>query len=208
MNFFGHAVVAGWVDGRAEHVLGSMLPDFQGMVGVPLVEVQDEGIRRGIDFHHRTDDAFHRSPVFSAWTSGALDALCSLGVRRGPARAVAHVAAEMFLDGHLASHPPLEEGYLAALAFEADGRIRWDDGGGAYGKLRNRLTRWGAPRDYQDSTFVLARLIDALSARPALAIADREIEPVAACLPTLQRHVQQEARALLVELRAVLGLQR
>ena len=208
MNFFGHAVVAGWVDRRAEHVLGSMLPDFQGMVRVPLLEVKDEHIQRGIDLHHRTDDVFHRSRVFLSWTSDALEVLLDLGVRRGTARAVAHVAAEMFLDGHLASHPPLEGGYLAALSVEADGRVRWEDGGTAFGRLRGRLNGWGAPRDYQDPAFVLARLRDALSWRPGLAFVDGEMDLVATCLPTLQRHVQREARSLLVEVRAALGLQR
>jgi len=208
LNFFGHAVVAGWFDGRAEHVLGSMLPDFEGMVRVPLLEVCDDGIQRGIELHHRTDGAFHRSPLFLRWTSRTLEELSDRGVRRGTARAVAHLAAEMFLDGHLASHPPLEEGYLAALTVEADGRLRWEDGGGAYGRLRGRLKRWGAPRDYSEPTFVLARLRDALSSRPGLAIADGEMELVATCLPTLRRHVEHEARALLIEIRTALGLQR
>ena len=208
MNFFGHAVVAGWFDRRGEHVLGSMLPDFQGMVRVPLLEVRDHGIRRGIDLHHRTDDVFHRSPVFLRWTSRALDGLLEQGVRRGTARAIAHVAAEMFLDGHLASHPPFAEAYLAALAVEADGRIVWQDGGDAYSRLRGRLSTWGAPRDYQNPPFVLARLRDALRSRPGLAITDGEMDLVATCLPSIQRDVRDEARLLFAELRAALGLRR
>lgn len=207
MNFFGHAVVAGWADAQAEHALGSMLPDFEAMTHVPLVEVRDVDIKRGIDLHHRTDDAFHRTGVFIAWSAAGLDALTQAGVRRGTARAVGHIAAEMFLDGWLASQPALVEGYLAALEVEANGRLRWEDGGEAYQRLHSRLSTWGVPRDYADPTFVLRRLRDALWRRPALAIVNEDAERVAACLPPLQRRVCGEARELLDELRDALGLQ-
>lgn len=206
MNFFGHAVVAGWADGRAEHALGSMLPDFEAMMRVPLVEVRDADIQRGIELHHRTDDAFHRAGLFVAWSAAALDALTHAGVRRGTARAVSHIATEMFLDGWLAAQPSLAAGYLSALEVEANGRLRWKDGGEAYQTLRGRLSSWGAPRDYTNPPFVLARLRDALRRRPSLAIAEEDAERVAACLPPLKRRVQQEARELLDELRDALGL--
>lgn len=208
MNFFGHAVVAGWADKQAGHLLGSMLPDFEAMVRVPLLEVHDAVVQRGVDLHHRTDDAFHRTRVFLSLSSGALQELTEAGVRRGTARAVAHIATEMFLDGCLADDPPHVDGYLAALEVEADGKLHWRDGGGAYEKLRGRLTTWGAPRDYADPGFVLRRLRDALRSRPALAIGEEETAPVAACLPALQQHVQRDARELLNELRGALGFDR
>lgn len=206
MNFFGHAVIAGWADAQAELALGSMLPDFETMMRVPLLEVRDSGIQRGIDFHHRTDDAFHRTPAFIAWNAFALDALTDAGVRRGTARAVSHIATEMFLDGWLATQQDLAQGYLAALAVEADGRLRWEDGGRAYEKLHRRLSAWGTPNDYAQPSFVLARLHDALRGRPSLAIISEEAEQVAACLPALKAAVQREARELLDELRDALDL--
>jgi hypothetical protein len=98
LNFFGHAVVAGWQDIRASHLLGSMLPDFETMIRVPLIEVRNPDIRRGIELHHRTDDAFHRAPAFLALCAHALGELTEAGVRRGTARAVGHIGSEMFLD--------------------------------------------------------------------------------------------------------------
>lgn len=72
MNFFGHAVVAGWTGAEAGVVLGSMLPDFESMVKVRVVEVRDNDIQQGVDLHHRTDDAFHRAPTFLSLCAEAL----------------------------------------------------------------------------------------------------------------------------------------
>jgi hypothetical protein len=205
LNFFGHAVVAGWADARAEHALGSMLPDFEAMTRIPLIEVHDADIQRGVDLHHRTDEAFHRSDLFLAWNASTLESLAEAGVRRGTARAVSHIAAEMFLDGWLAAQPTLAHGYLAALEVEANGHLHWQDGGEAFERLHERLSNWGAPREYADPRFVFSRLRDALRRRPSLAIAENEAERVAACLPPLQARVQAEARELLDGLRSALG---
>lgn len=205
MNFFGHAVVACWEDAHASHVLGSMLPDFEAMMGVQLVEVHDQQVVRGIDFHHRTDEAFHRTQSFRSLSSDALEALSEAGVRRGTARAVAHIATELFLDGDLAQEEHHAPDYLAALDVDAEPRLHWKDGGKAYETLVARLTVWGAPRDYADPVFVLHRLRDALRRRPALAIADDEVQRVTACLPTLQRSVHRKRRELLDELHEALG---
>lgn len=206
MNFFGHSVVAGWTDTRPGHVLGSMLPDFEVMVGVALSQVHDGEIQLGIDLHHRTDDAFHRTPAFLALNTFALEQLTDAGVRRGTARAVGHIATELFLDGELASEPRNALGYSAALAIVPDGRLRWEDGGHAYATLHGRLAAWGAPTEYADPTFVLVRLRDALKRRPALAIADDEADRIGACLPKLKKRVAQDARELLDQLRDALGL--
>ena len=208
MNFFGHSVVAGWTNTRAGHVLGAMLPDFEVMVGVALSRVHDTEIQRGIDLHHRTDDAFHRTPAFVALNTFALAQLTDAGVRRGTARAVGHIATELFLDGELASDPRNGLGYSAALAFAPDGRLGWEDGGHAYAALQGRLAAWGAPTEYADPVFVLARLRDALKRRPALAIADDEADRIGDCLPELQERVQRDARELLDQLRDALGLDR
>ena len=51
MNFFGHAVIAAVADPDERHLLGSMIPDFEAMVRVPLVAVRDPRVQRGIDLH-------------------------------------------------------------------------------------------------------------------------------------------------------------
>jgi acyl carrier protein phosphodiesterase len=140
LNFFGHAVVAGWQDNRASHLLGSMLPDFETMIRVPLIEVRNPDIRRGIELHHRTDDAFHRAPAFLALCAHALGELTEAGVRRGTARAVGHIGSEMFLDAWLAREQAHVDDYLTALELEVDGLLGWQDDGHAFSKLHARLT--------------------------------------------------------------------
>ncbi len=206
MNFFGHAVVAGWADNRAGHLLGSMLPDFEAMVRVPLVGVRDPDIQRGIDLHHRTDEAFHRAPIFVELCAHALSELKAAGVRRGTARAVGHIGSEMFLDGWLAREQNHVDDYLAALEVEVEGCLEWEDDGRAFSKLRARLTMWGAPRDYAEPPFVLARLTDALQRRPALKVLEDESAQVQEFLPRLQRMVERHAPELLTELQDTLGL--
>ena len=206
MNFFGHAVVASWQDGRARHLLGSMLPDFETMVRVAVTEVRDADIQRGIDLHHRTDEAFHRSPTFLAFCGHAIDELTGAGVRRGTARAVGHIGSEMFLDGWLAREQAHIDAYLAALELEVEGLLGWQDDGHAFSKLHARLTLWGAPRDYAEPSFVLARLSDALRRRPALALLEDQSAQVAEFLPSLQVMVEHDAPELLNELRDTLGL--
>ena len=207
MNFFGHSVVASWRDNRARHVLGSMLPDFETMVRVPLTEVRDPDIQRGIDLHHRTDKAFHRAPTFLGLCAHALDQLAGAGVRRGTARAVGHVGSEMFLDGWLAREPSHVDDYLAALDLEVDDLLGWQDDGHAFSKLHTRLTLWGAPRDYAEPSFVLQRLTDALRLRPALAVLEDESARVAEFMPSLQQMVERAAPELLHEVQDALGSQ-
>lgn len=205
MNFFGHAVVAGWRDNRARYLLGSMLPDFEAMVRVPLTEIRDPDLRRGIELHHRTDKEFHSAPTFLSWCALSLEELAASGVGRGTARAVGHVGSEMFLDGWLAREQAHIDDYLAALDVDVDGLLGWQDQGRAFSKLHARLTLWGAPRDYAEPSFVLARLRDALRPRPALAIDEDQAPRVAEFLPALQQVVEREAPELLHALQDALG---
>jgi len=205
LNFFGHAVVAGWRDNRAQHLLGSMLPDFATMARVPLLEVRDPDIQRGIDLHHQTDEAFHRAPAFLAFCARSLEELTGAGVRRGTARAVAHIGSEMFLDGWLTRDQAHIDGYLTALDLDVDDLLGWEDGGHAFSKLHARLTQWGAPCDYVEPSFVLARLADALRPHPALAVLEDQMAQVEEFLPSLQRLVERDALELLNELQDALG---
>jgi len=181
-----------------------MLPDFEAMVRVPLIEVRDADIQRGIDLHHRTDQAFHRTPMFLAFCAHALDKLAAAGVRRGTARAVGHVGSEMFLDGWLAHNQAHIDDYLAALEVEVDGLLEWKDGGGAFAKLHTRLTLWGAPRDYAEPSFVSARVADALRGRPTLEVLDEHAPLIEEFLPSLQERVERGAPELLNELQDAL----
>jgi hypothetical protein len=182
-----------------------MLPDFETMVRVPLTEVRDPDIQRGIDLHHRTDETFHQAPAFLAFCARSLDELAGAGVRRGTARAVGHIGSEMFLDGWLAREQAHIDDYLAALELDVDGLLGWQDDGHAFSKLHKRLTLWGAPHDYAEPSFVLARLTDALRLRPALAVLEDQAAQVAEFLPSLQQMVERDAPELLHELQDALG---
>lgn len=207
MNFFGHAVVAAWSDNRGEHLLGSMLPDFEAMVRVSLVEVHDPCIQQGIDLHHQTDQAFHRAPAFVALCARALSEMTELGVRRGTARAVAHVGTELFLDGWLAREGAHIDAYLGALEVETRDRLEWEDDGEAFRRLRTRLSTWGAPSDYSEPEFVLARLADSLRSRPALALLHEESLQIAGFLSSMQQLVERAAAELLQQIRDGLGFE-
>jgi hypothetical protein len=75
----------------------------------------------------------------------------------------------------------------------------------AFSKLRTRLALWGAPRDYAEPPFVLARVTDALRRRPALAVLEEQSARVAEYLPSFQQRVERHAAELLIELENALG---
>jgi hypothetical protein len=175
------------------------------MTRVALLEVRDDDIRRGIETHHQTDDAFHRTRTFLELCRDALDVLTAASVRRGTARAVGHIATEMFLDGLLAERAQDVDRYLSALDVDSDGLLQWEDSGLAYETLQTRLKRWGAPLDYHDPTFVLARLEGALASRPKLAVLPEDYTNVARCLPVLRQQVGLRAEELLEEVQDALG---
>jgi hypothetical protein len=185
-----------------------MLPDFESMTRVSLVDVFDGDVRRGIETHHRTDDAFHRGRVFLGLCSRALEVLSDASVRRGTARAVGHIATEMFLDGLLAERSEHVDDYLAALEAVPPDALRWEDSGRAFETLQSRLMRWGAPLDYRDPDFVLARLEAALRLRPRLAMTPEDVPRVARSLPALEQQVRLYAEELLDELQDALGFGR
>ncbi len=206
MNFFGHAVVAAWTDDGASHLLGSMLPDFEGMTGVPLLGVDDPDVQRGIDLHHRTDHRFHRARSFIALCERALEDMTKLKIRRGTARAVAHVGSELFLDGLLAKRPEHVDRYLDALEAGPRLRLDWKDRGHAFARLHSRLSLWGAPKEYAEPAFVLDRLVDSLGRRPALAPTEEETKRLEEFLPRLRQRTENAALELLDELRSGLGI--
>ncbi len=207
MNFFGHAVVADWSRPEPRFVLGSMLPDFESMLRQRVTRVADQVISDGVAFHHRTDAVFHGAPAFISLCRDALGALQEQGVRRGTARAVAHLATEMFLDGWLTHQDDLASPYEASLAQTgaAQSTIEWQHGGAAFGALCNRLIQWGPPTTYRDPQFVLERLSLMLDERDRLRIEPDAHDTVGQFLVSLRPIVESRAPELLVEVRNGLG---
>jgi hypothetical protein len=117
MNYFGHASVAVLAGGSPGFVLGSMLPDLAAMAGLRVTLVDQAEIQAGLDFHVRTDAVFHQSQEFIEWNRRALADLSTLGIRRGPARACAHIGVEMLIDALLVDNAEFRDGYFSALCY-------------------------------------------------------------------------------------------
>lgn len=208
MNFYGHAHLAARIDRDPSYALGSMLPDFEGMCGVRLSSVEDATIARGVALHHETDDVFHRAPEFVELCAIGVEQLTARGVPRGSARACAHVGTELVLDGFvLESHGP-NRTYLEALdvasSDAARRALRFPDGGVRFEALRRRLRDHGLPFGYSEPEFVTARLVNALSTRPRLALHDRSAHEVVNWLGDAIPRVRRAAPALLDRLDAEL----
>jgi len=178
MNFFGHAAVAGQFRAEPLFVLGAMLPDFCGMLGLRVPDARTGTLGDGIGFHHVTDHAFHELDAFRTFVREATAALDARGVRRGTARAVAHVGVELFLDAELAEDETARACYFDALRAGRESEpfaqemFARDELERLSGLFRTLEERGVAKRP--DTAAVVMRLTRALAARSRLAIEPRD----------------------------------
>ena len=181
MNFFGHALVAQRTEAtrgsvRAEFVLGAMLPDFASMLRSRPPKVALDALGAGLTFHHDTDEAFHGSPSFLAFSRQASAFLADRGLSRGGARAVAHVGVELLLDGAFAAEITANEAYLSAvdcgLTEPVASRIHWPDHALAprFRQLCQNLKLRGAFPSDTPAELIAERLRGILANRPRLAM--------------------------------------
>lgn len=174
MNYLGHAFVASLQSSDPAFALGAMLPDLTQMAGLRLTRVSARLID-GIAFHHRTDSAFHAHPSFVDGQRALQRALSDAGVRKGPARAMAHIGIEFLID---AAFVP-SDGYLEALELGAADSDIWGPCEpeirsvlrGLCGHLRARL--W-APHQVTEVRLI-ERLRATLDRRPRLAPTPAEV---------------------------------
>lgn len=206
MNFFGHAVVAGWFEREPHFVLGSMLPDFATMSGTRLSGVADPRVAAGVALHLRTDDAFHSAPAFLTLCAVAQEALDQRDVGWGTARAVAHVGTELLLDGVLLTRHASEP-YVGALdaahaLSESDPHaITFRDQGQGFARLLARLRETGPPHAYQQPERVAEFLERALALRPRLCFQPGDRARVTEVLQLLAPEVQRHSDDLMNHLR-------
>jgi hypothetical protein len=179
VNFFGHACIATWYETTPGYVLGAMLPDFAGMLGMQLADCEEPSTARGIRLHHATDAAFHALPDFIGLVSGARQTLESSGLAKGPARAVAHVGIEILIDEVLTADAHARAAYLKALdhALELDSNCVLRSRRGATEELDVRWKRLiqalrgrGMSECARAPEEVAERLTRAVSGHPRLAI--------------------------------------
>jgi D-aminopeptidase len=185
VNFFAHAVLATERSPDAAFVLGAMLPDLSGFARVRLGELAPGALRDGVRFHHASDTAFHGHRAFGAHCAALARTLEARGVRRGPARGVAHVASELLLDGWLAGQAGVPRAYRDSLAAAREliereqGETPWRSEVAA---VCARVHAAPLPEAYEEVAFVCERVERALAPRPFLALASSEQHAVAAVL--------------------------
>lgn len=218
MNFFGHAVIAGGYSTHPEFVLGSMLPDFLSMLSMAKPRLYSEQLRAGVAFHHQTDLAFHQSSVFLDLQRRSFVELIRGGMRRGPARATAHVGVELLIDLALAQE--LRAGnrrhqlgvswelYEAALMTGTRSALRatplFEDAGGHLMSLCTRLAQLGRRRFEGGPEASVAIVRRAVSGRPRLELSSEEARVAEAWAPRLFPTVESQLGRLLDELETTL----
>lgn len=211
MNFFGHAYFARRISEEPRFLLGAMLPDLSNMAGARLDRQEEPMIAAGVRDHHEVDDVFHAAPTFVALAGDSYRELSARGLGWGSARAVAHVATELFLDGILTHDAPTRERYIEAvrearrdetlLALRVRGT---EDDRARFGALFARMAPHGPPERYRDPRFVREVLVRILEHRPRLALAAGDVAALDAYLPSLADAVARDADALLAEVRTAL----
>jgi hypothetical protein len=204
MNFFGHAAIAGRFEADPVFALGAMLPDFCGMLGFRAPEPEPGPLARGVRFHHVTDQAFHELPAFRGLNRAACAELDARGVRRGSARAVAHVGVELLIDAELAESESAEALYLEALragdspaslsrtAFTLEERER-------LGRLLATLRERGVAKR-PSTTSLVERLERALARRPRLSLRQEDVPKVSEWVELFRVRVVASAPLLVSEL--------
>jgi hypothetical protein len=206
VNFFAHAKLALWRSSDPRFVLGAMLPDLSGMLGLRLRHVDHPELSAGVAYHHATDAAFHAAPIFVSWCSEGVASLSAAGVSRGTARAVAHVGSELLLDGVLSADSVALRAYHSALEVGARERLvdhleLSDEDSDALHDGLIRLRGAPIPEGYREPAFVLARLRSILARRPRLAMQDSDVVRVQRFVSDLHPRVATLSTELLDQVR-------
>jgi hypothetical protein len=205
VNLYGHAVVAGWIDTDPRFVLGAMLPDLGKLAGHRRLVAEDPSAIAGVAWHHRTDDAFHGSAVFTSLCRAAHDELEADGLPRGAALAVAHVALELLIDGELLADAQGRATYLGALASDPRAIALVD--AAALGNVRAvmaRMHRFGLPLSYREPHTVARRVVAILASRPRLAVPVDRVVVVEEWAARVRAEVERGVPDLVGELRTAL----
>lgn len=189
-----------------------MLPDFATMIHARPPSTRHAELGDGIAFHHATDAAFHAAPTFRSLMAQANAELLANGVRRGSARAAAHVGVEILLDAELAREEAARLAYRSALLCAIDPplalEIDWrdEDQRGRFAELCRVLETRGLSAGHVSPELVSLRLSRALAGHPRLALdaaAELVVSDWARAAAPL---VAASAPALLDELRRALPL--
>ncbi len=199
-------MAASWQSEDLDFALGAMLPDFGNMASFRLKAEQPESIAKGVAFHHHSDKIFHGLKSFREHERWTLKHLLAIGLRRGPARGVAHVGVELCLDGALIGQA--DDLYLGVLDAALDAPLRWDSPtqSEAFSSLITRLREIGVPHGYSDPSIVSKRLIQIFGTRPLLALNEEEMPLLEDAMPAVHKRVADSSETVMSGLRAGLAL--
>lgn len=195
MNFFGHGVVSTWFGTTRAFYFGAMVPDFFAMAGLTFTASATGEVGAGIALHHRTDDLFHQSPVFTALQRESFQYLERTGLDRGPSRAIAHVGIEILIDAVLCREEAARVRYLdvvkdaecidAVQFARAEHRPK-------IAEIVQRLGNFGVDLHHVSTDVLGDRVTRTLTRRPRLAVPDSMHHAVRAW--AAEFHPRTEAR--------------
>src|SRR5262249_3978310 len=157
---------------------------------------------RAVSLHAAPDLLFHAAPVFLALTRRVRERLVRGGIGRGGARAAAHVAIELLIDGTLVTDPRVCHLYEQALR-DADLCVACAGPGDSarLAEFLGRARRAGIPYPYADPHAVAGRVGRALAARPLLALDEGHTPVLASVLAEIAADVREQAPDLLRNVR-------
>ena len=202
MNYFGHAAVASWRNGRGGLPLGAMLPDFGTMSGARVTGTSDPDVAAGIELHHATDAVFHQLAPVTALMRELDQRLERAGCARGPRRGVAHIGVELLLDGVLLDESAYRDAYVLGLEYEAPLMFRDDGDDQRLTALLERLRTYGVPDDLRRPEAIVQRLARMLGRRPLLAPSPQDLATIAVALVEHKPRVEIAADTVMRALRA------
>jgi len=188
VNFVAHAVVAHRERADPAFAFGAMVPDLSRLTRrAPLEPARDAHVvTAGVAAHHRADAAFHDHPTFKAWMATLVDNMPEPD--RG-ARAAAHVAVELLIDGVL-----LERGAAGAY----DDALTWGGGAldGPWGELITRMQVGDLVTAYRSPDGIAERVAGILQRRPRLARLGVTAGPLADAVRAVEPAVRAGAETL------------
>jgi acyl carrier protein phosphodiesterase len=191
VNFVAHAVVAHRERAEPAYAFGAMVPDLLRLARRAPLEPTRHGdvVIAGVAAHHRADAVFHDHPTFKAWMATLVDNMPAAD--RG-ARAAAHVAVELLVDGVL-----LDRGDAAAY----DHALAWagDNLDGTWAELVARMRIGDIVVAYRSPDGVAERVAGIMQRRPRLARLGVTAAPLAHAVRAVEPAVRDGIETLVTD---------